>query len=259
MAVPDHGHVLVPSGLPFVVEVAVGRRGLPAQRNLGLELALRDCDVITFLDDDFLAGRGYLEKLAHGFADNPDWAVATGEVVADGVTGPGLSFEQGCAMLAAAEQFEAANERVVGVTERAGAYGCNMSIRACLVGNLRFDERLVLYGWQEDTDFSMQLGKRGRSVAVAGMIGVHLGVKSGRVSGVRFGYSQIANPIYLSRKGTVPWPFTLRLVGRNVLANLAKSAWPEAYVDRLGRLRGNLLAFRHVISGRIEPEYILRL
>jgi GT2 family glycosyltransferase len=145
------------------------------------------------------------------------------------------------------------------VVDHVGAYGCNMSIRARLVGELRFDERLVLYGWQEDIDFTSQLRSRGRVVCVSAITGVHLGLKAGRVSGKRFGYSQVANPVYLILKGSVPASFALPLMGRNVVANLARSLWPEAYVDRRGRLRGNLLALVHVLSGRIEPEYILKL
>jgi hypothetical protein len=91
------------------------------------------------------------------------------------------------------------------------------------------------------------------------LIGVHLGVKSGRVSGVRFGYSQLANPVYLIRKGTVPASFLLELMGRNICANLVRSLWPEPHIDRRGRLKGNLLAALHLIQGRIEPEYILKL
>ena len=79
-----------------------------------------------------------------------------------------------------------------------------MSIRASMIGDLRFDERLVLYGWQEDIDFTSQLRQRGRVVCVSNIRGVHLGLKAGRVSGERFGYSQVVNPVYLIRKGTVP-------------------------------------------------------
>ncbi len=86
-----------------------------------------------------------------------------------------------------------------------------------------------------------------------------LGLKAGRVSGERFGYSQIVNPLYLIRKGTVPAAFALPLMGRNIAANLVRSMWPESYIDRRGRLRGNLIAIAHVLSGRIEPEYILKL
>jgi hypothetical protein len=48
-------------------------------------------------------------------------------------------------------------------------------------------------------------------------------------------------------------------MGRNIAANVARSLWPESYVDRRGRLRGNLLAIAHVLLGRVEPEYILKL
>ena len=48
-------------------------------------------------------------------------------------------------------------------------------------------------------------------------------------------------------------------MARNIAANLVRSLWPESYVDRRGRLRGNLLAMLHVLPGRIEPEYILKL
>jgi hypothetical protein len=117
----------------------------------------------------------------------------------------------------------------------------------------------VLYGWQEDVDFTSRLRARGRVVALKSIRGVHLGVKSGRVSGVRFGYSQVANPVYLIRKGSVPLPVGLKLMGKNLLANLARSLWPESYIDRRGRLRGNLLALSHVARGRVEPEYILEI
>ena len=145
------------------------------------------------------------------------------------------------------------------VVDHVGAYGCNMSLRSSLVGDLRFDERLVLYGWQEDIDFTSRMRSKGRVVSVTSITGVHLGIKTGRVSGERFGYSQVANAIYLIRKGSVPASFALPLMFRNIAANLAKSLWPEPYVDRRGRLRGNLRAILHVAMGRIEPEYILKI
>jgi hypothetical protein len=117
----------------------------------------------------------------------------------------------------------------------------------------------VLYGWQEDIDFTSQLRRYGRVVGFNTIIGVHLGLKAGRVSGVRFGYSQIANPTYLISKGTVPATFALDLMARNIAANLLRSLWPEPWIDRRGRLRGNLLAVGHLMMGRIEPEYILKI
>jgi hypothetical protein len=94
---------------------------------------------------------------------------------------------------------------------------------------------------------------------VASLRGVHLGLKAGRVSGVRFGYSQVVNPIYLIRKGTVPVSFALPLILRNVAANILRSLRPEPHVDRRGRLRGNLRGFFHLLRGRVEPEHAQRL
>jgi GT2 family glycosyltransferase len=252
---PDETHVDPHEAQRFVVSRVFGKTGLSAQRNNALAIALDRFDIITFFDDDFLPADDYLARVVEAFEQNADWAVVMGRVVADGVRGAGLDWETGLAALRSARTDPGAPE----VVDHVGAYGCNMSIRSSFVGELRFDERLALYGWQEDIDFTSQLRRRGRVVGLHSLLGVHLGVKSGRVSGLRFGYSQVANPIYLIKKGTVPARFALELMMRNIAANLVKSLWPEPHVDRWGRLRGNVLAACHVMMGRIEPEYILKL
>jgi GT2 family glycosyltransferase len=256
VSAPDDSHVEPFETKRFEMRYVFGPAGSSAQRNAALEAAAGDFDLLTFMDDDFLPARDYLARVAANFSDHPDWAVIMGHAVRDGARDAGLSFEQGLDELRRAEAGEPAPEEI---TDQVGAYGCNMSVRSRFVGDLRFDERLVLYGWQEDIDFTSQLRRHGRVVRVSSMIGVHLGVKSGRVSGVRFGYSQVVNPIYLVRKGTVPRRFALGLVCRNVCANIVKSIRPEPYVDRRGRLKGNLVAVLHLIKGRVEPEYVLNL
>jgi GT2 family glycosyltransferase len=216
-------------------------------------------DVITFFDDDFLPADDYLERLEAAFGEYPDCAVIMGHAVHDGARTPGFTFEHGLELLRAAEAHHSSHGPQPQISDHVGAYGCNMSVRTGRIESTRFDERLVLYGWQEDIDFTSQLRRRGRVIGLNTLIGVHLGVKSGRVSGVRFGYSQLANPVYLIRKGTVPASFLLELMGRNICANLVRSLWPEPHIDRRGRLKGNLLAALHLIQGRIEPEYILKL
>jgi GT2 family glycosyltransferase len=176
--------------------------------------------------------------------------------VADGARGTGLDWEAGLAALRSAT----GTPHEPDVVEHVGAYGCNMSVRVSVVGKLRFDERLPLYGWLEDIDFSSQLRRNGRVVELRHVLGVHLGVRSGgRVSGKRLGYSQVMNPIYLVKKGTVPLSFAMDLMIRNVIANLIRSLWPEAHVDRWGRLKGNSTAAWHAMQGRIEPEHILNI
>jgi GT2 family glycosyltransferase len=255
ISAPDETHVGGYENRRFPISLALGKRGLSAQRNNALQGALDRFDIITFFDDDFVPADDYLELVVGGFEKNRDWAVLMGHVVKDGVCNAGLTWDDALAELAACQ----ANGATPTVIDHVGAYGCNMSIRAAVVGDLRFDERLVLYGWQEDIDFTSQLRRRGRVVQLSTMKGVHLGLKSGRVSGERFGYSQVANAIYLMRKGSVPASFVLPLMGRNIVANVLRSLWPEPWVDRRGRLRGNLLALAHVLKGRIEPEYILQI
>jgi hypothetical protein len=48
-------------------------------------------------------------------------------------------------------------------------------------------------------------------------------------------------------------------VARNLAANAVRSFAPEPYVDRRGRLLGNLIALRELISGKAHPTRILTL
>lgn len=256
ISTPDPSHVEVYQSDKFRVSYVFGHTGSAVQRNVALEQAVGRADIVCFFDDDFIPADDYLAKLEAAFAANPTWSVIMGLVVADGARGTGLDWEEGMAALNAA----LAEPEDTQVIDHVGAYGCNMSMRVSFVGALRFDERLPLYGWLEDIDLTSQLRRRGRVVEVRTLLGVHLGAKSGgRVSGERFGYSQVMNPIYLIRKGTVPFSFAMNLLMRNVSANLVKSIWPESHVDRRGRLRGNMLAGWHAVTGRIQPEYILKI
>jgi hypothetical protein len=231
--------------------------GLPVQRNRILS-QLGDADVIVFFDDDFFASENYLANVEALFAANPDVAAATGFVVADGAVGPGLTMERGAEILQSDQNGKPSDRALIDVE---GTYGCNMSFRMKPIRdfNLQFDENLPLYAWQEDIDFSMRMLPHGRIVKSEALRGVHLGIKAGRTSGVRLGYSQIANPVYLLRKGTMSWKHARRQMGRNFLANLVRSLQSEPWVDRKGRLKGNLLALFDLVTGRISPSRILEL
>ncbi len=259
VSAPDESHTMIRKSPAFQLSWVFGARGLCAQRNRALAEALSRSDIITFFDDDFLPAPDYLRRVEEAFVRNPDWAVIRGDVILDGANTPGVPFEDGIAALETAASARLASPVVPHAQDTTGGYGCNMSIRAGVVGDLRFDERLPLYGWQEDIDFTSQLRKAGRVVMLNTLYGVHLGAKGGRVSGVRFGYSQIVNPVYLVRKGTVPLRFALNLIWRNIAANLVKSFRPEPHIDRRGRLKGNMIAAAHLVRGRVEPEYILQL
>ena len=230
--------------------------GLPRQRNAILDAAPAS-GIIIFLDDDFLIDERYLETVEKVFAAASDIVIATGTPYADDVAGPGLSVAQGRAIISKADQ----RLQDLSFVAAPHSYGCNMAFRLEIAraNFIRFDERLPLYGWSEDVDFSHRLGRFGRIVKLRGARGVHLGVKSGRGSGRRLGYSQVANPLYLRGKGSYSWRRATGSVARNLTANIARFAWPEPYIDRRGRLLGNILAFADLLRGRLQPERVLDL
>ncbi|KPH08661.1 glycosyltransferase [Rhizobium acidisoli] len=235
------------------VDVIVGSRGLTAQRNRIIQAAAADTDVLIFLDDDFIPAATFLSRMAAVFAAKPDVAIATGEVLADGVLDGGLS------MAKALEVLHTAGEGAEHVADVYNAYGCNMAVRLAPVVEhaLAFDEQLPLYGWLEDVDFSRSIARHGRSVYVEGARGVHLGVRSGRQPGRRLGYSQVANPVYLIRKGTMSKGRAIAQIGRNILANMSGALLKDRLIDRWGRLNGNLLALSDLLVGRASPSRIL--
>lgn len=240
------------AGLGPGPEVSFAPPGTSLQRNRLIEAAA-DCGILLFLDDDFLAEPGYVAATLAAFASDPGLAVTTGTLVADGANGPGLTMEDARALIAAARP----------PPDRApvpayNGYGCNMAIRLDLARRhgVRFDEDLRFYAWYEDLDFTRRLGRFGTIRRLPTARGVHLGVKSGRGSGRRLGYAQVINPIHLARKGSYHWNRALRSVARHLAINLVRSLFPEPWIDRRGRLMGNLRALADLARGRIDPARV---
>lgn len=242
--------------LPCPIDILDADRGLCAQRNAILGQVGPD-DILLFLDDDFMIADGFVSATRAVFDDRPDVVMVTGHVLADGILGPGMRHSDGVPFLATAQDRAPYPTRA----ETYNGYGCNMAIRVAVVQaqGLRFDTALPRYGWLEDVDFSRQIARHGRIVKDSALLGVHLGTKTGRSRGVPLGYSQIANPIYLIRKGTMARRRAVRLMTRNMLANIIKLPRPEPWVDRFGRLRGNMLALTDLLRGRLAPGRIEEL
>lgn len=237
------------------VNVIVAPAGLPRQRNAALRQIGPDTGIVVFFDDDFVPHPRWIEMAELRFRVNPDVVAVTGHVIADGIKGPGLSHEEADTLLASLDGLGAD-----WLHENCSPYGCNMAFRHSAIPDLYFDERLVLYGWLEDRDFGGALAKRGgRLLKLGTACGVHLGIKQGRVSGKRLGYSQIVNPIYLHRKGTMTFRSLAKHIVGNFGSNLVGTFVPEPYIDRFGRLRGNLLGIANVLVGSVRPERAERL
>jgi Glycosyl transferase family 2 len=239
------------------IQVVLGPRGLTAQRNRGMERVLKNSDIIVFFDDDFVPANDAVEKIIEFFEKNKDIIGATGKVLRDGIKLGGLTYDQAILALEA-HQLAENNRRIINV-DTDSLYGCNMAFRSAAIGDSRFDEKLPLYAWQEDVDFAGQLLAKGRLVKTTAFSGVHRGVTRGRTPGVALGYSQMVNPAYLVRKGTMRPMKALELLLKNFIANHIRALCPEAFIDRAGRLRGNWLGLWHIVTGHPDPGMVLRL
>jgi GT2 family glycosyltransferase len=232
--------------------VVSGTRGLAAQRNAGMD-ALDDLDVVAFFDDDAVLAPDYLARAVAFLLRHPDVQGITGRVLLDGATTGEISREAAATALASTRA-----ER--GWRPTRELYGCNFVARLPAARRLRFDERLPLYSWLEDHDFARRLRIVGGLAQVDDCRMVHRAAASGgRSSHQRLGYSQVMNPLYLARKGSFPVWLATQQIFRPVAKNVALSTTGSATQWRRERLRGNVLAARDAIRGRITPERIVDL
>ncbi len=225
--------------------------GLTVQRNAILDRLPEQCEFVVFFDDDFFPQREWLARAVAAFEARPEVACITGHVIANGVCGQNLCAEDAFGLLAPARPDD--NDWT---EENISPYGCNMAFRCSAVGALRFDERLVHYGWLEDRDFGAAVERRGgRLIKLGAALGVHLGVASARMSDRKLGYAQIANPLHLLVKRTMsPRLFAMRVL-TDIASNAQKAPLSPA---RRARLAGNLIAIAEAFVGLCKPERVAR-
>jgi hypothetical protein len=243
--------------LPTTANILYSAPGLPIQRNAALDLMADSVDIIAFFDDDYIPSSHCIEEIEAFFSTNDDVAAANGFLIADGINSEGISYEEAMRLVSEYDARRHSPGRTL--RQLSGLYGCNMVYRNSAIGAERFDENLPLYAWQEDIDFAARVGTRGRLVLTDAFAGVHQGVKGARLAGVRLGYSQIANPIYLMRKGTLGKVEGTKLIVRNMLMNHARALLPEPWVDRLGRCKGNWLGIFDLIRRKDRPDRVLSI
>lgn len=237
------------------VEWVIGPKGMTKQRNTGLERVIDTSDAVLFIDDDLVPSRYAIEGIVRAFEAFPEASGLTGDLLADGINSPGISLEE-AQRIVTAHDAKGSPDTPLLLEELGGLYGCNMAYRTEAIRHIRFDERLPLYAWLEDIDFSAQVS--GKLIRTDVLTGVHCGTKMGRERrGKLLGYSQIANPIYMARKGTMSPFLAARHCLRNFLANHLRAFRPEPWVDRRGRMLGNWLALVDIVRRKISPERIL--
>jgi GT2 family glycosyltransferase len=228
--------------------------GLPIQRNVALNEIIGQSDLVAFFDDDYVPSSYCIEGINSFFRTHSDIVGANGTLLADGINSAGICYETAEEIVARHDALAPAE--VTLVKELRGLYGCNMVFRTSSIGNVRFDEELPLYAWQEDIDFAARVRLRGRIARTNAFYGVHQGVKGARLPGISLGYSQMVNPVYLVRKGSLRARDAVLLIAKNLLMNHAKVVFPEPWIDRLGRCKGNWLGLFDIIRGRDHPKRI---
>jgi glycosyltransferase involved in cell wall biosynthesis len=238
------------------VRLLVTSIGLTVQRNTCLSQVQPSSDLIAFVDDDMEFASSYMASMAALFEANPELVASSGNLLYDGGIGKCIGRYHARQMCKVKENLWRSADGCR-TSPRNFAYGCNMVYRASAIGGIAFDERLPLYGWLEDSDFS-HLCTRGRHAPVTNCdaYAVHLGWRGGRIAGRRLGFSQIVNPFYLWKKSRV-FSFSHIVIQcwlRCLAGNLLGLLFGESIEDRPGRLHGNVLGLLHLLSGRVDPQ-----
>jgi GT2 family glycosyltransferase len=257
VVVPGDQHMLAETSALPRVRAVQSEIGLSRQRNTAIGALSPDIRLVTFLDDDVELHPDYLDHVARLFAAAPDLVLADGRALADGTGSDSIERARAKAIIAEAT---VPVEPIAAPSAPERIYGCNMTVRRAALGGVRFDERLPLYGYMEDRDFAFQCARFGSLARCMSATMVHLGDGSGRVSGRRFGFSQVMNPLYLWRKGNYCSHYDVaRQVLRPIVINAALALAPGHRIDRRGRLAGNCRALASVMRGRVAPEDMLSL
>jgi glycosyltransferase involved in cell wall biosynthesis len=242
------------------VEVLFGPPGLAAQRNRALSSVQGRCDFVIFFDDDFIPSRFWIERIQMILATQSGVVCVTGKVLIDGVQNGGLEWSDGQSITNKADfskQMVTMDEYKI--KDHVSPYGCNMAYRAKAIERFTFDERLVLHGWLEDRDFAFRAGTGARMIWTDAVWGVHLGTRQERPPGFRFGYSQVVNPWYLMKKGSMTIFDVYLSIFRGLAGNALGIFFPNSHIDRWGRLKGNIIGIKDIIFGRWAPEKVAEL
>lgn len=252
--------------LPLVDVRVAPVKGLTAQRNYGVDcIPSVQNDLIAFLDDDVELDPQFLDTMSQLFEQDTKIIGLSAETLVGGRMVPRAEAQATLSKLTPLP-FEELTVRSTG--KHWICHGCNMTFRASLFEQERFDEALPLYSYAEDYDFSIRAARHGIVGRVAGVGFVHLEHSSGRVSEKRRGYSIIANNYYFLKKGVchLPrWKGYIRFWLVIALKETARDQWNAWFTqanesrDFQGCVHGRLQAITDILTGNSKPEKILKM
>jgi GT2 family glycosyltransferase len=252
VSVPDERHVLAETRNLAGVIVVQGAHGLCAQRNAALRHINHEPSAVFFFDDDVEVDQEYVSHMLRLFEEQP--GIVLGDGLNVGVGPPGSVSRQ---MARELIRRQKANPPDASPIEdvRTGI-GCKMCVRGTLLGKVSFDERLPLYGYQEDFDFSLQCKQHGRIVLNRHCLMVHIVADQGRMGSKQRGYSEVVNPFYIwsKRKGA-----QLSRTFAGALRRTLQNALRCHTAQGRRQFAGNLIGWFRLVSGKVEPEFILQV
>jgi GT2 family glycosyltransferase len=243
------------------VQFIVGPLGTCVQRNRAIEAIPLTVNYVAFLDDDVELAPDYLAQAVLFLQRCPGVSAFSGRELR--LAKNNINREQAQKLIDDYHPREDYRGRFFDRGKWHSLHGCNMVIRRGILAYEKFDESLPLYAFGEDYDMSMRLERYGRVGKFHGCVLVHLASPGGRISEVRRGYAQVANPWYFLKKGTVHYPPFMALVhfwavcvGRNCWNALRGILRRDHTLDWAGRLKGHLLAVKDIVLGRSSPDRI---
>ncbi|TLD69942.1 glycosyltransferase family 2 protein [Phragmitibacter flavus] len=239
------------------IDFCYHQSGKTAQLNAGIRKLRPEITLVAIMDDDVELSKEYLRIVRKIFGEHQDLVGLDGHLLANG----GVDRQEALDLVNAYDgnspRSPDSDFAIRWYPSDKGLYGCCMTIRREVFNHIQFDERLPMYSWMDDADIGIRAQRFGKCAYSPNACMAHLAVKSGRDSGIRFGFAQIMNPFYLGSTGVFQWSTVLKNhVLKAVAANLFGVMRRDKSVDRLGRLRGNWIALSNLVKGRIEPELI---
>jgi hypothetical protein len=217
--------------------------GWVSQLNAAVDRLPSALEMVTIVDDDVELSEDYCSNALSLFRTRKDIVLFDGLVLQDG----DVTRERAKKLIGESVPNDF-------FAETRSSYGCNMNIRPSLFDHIRFDPAFVDRALYADFGFARRAAKIGTIGRAHACRCVHLMVQLCRLSGFRYGFAQIANPVHLYRDGSITLSeLVLYFCGRSTAANLLGLLNPDS-IDRIGRLRGNFKAIMMAVSGRCTPQ-----
>lgn len=253
LSVPDESHVLDETRRLPRVRLVTGARGLCAQRNHALSSVHSECSAIFFFDDDVEVDCDYVGHMLAMLEQDSTISLAVGLNLGRGAAPGSLDREKAKGLIGENKTKQPRGQEVETIRT---ALGSRMCMRGSLLGTVRFDVRLPLYGYLEDFDFSLQCRRYGRIVMNRRCLMVHIETSAGRMGSKKRGYSEIVNPFYIWSKRTGA---NLARVTAGSVKRTLRNAFKLHTADGRLQFAGNLVGWLRLTTGRADPEYVLRL